>query len=94
MNVCGLQKQDAPVVDLDLGLQALELAGERRLTAAQRQAIEQLEADIMPCSLVLAARVAQAGNQFDRRQNRGPRQSALAVLAVMTERPGAPAARS
>ena len=84
----GLQKQDAPVIDLDLGLLTLELAGERRLATALRQAIDKLEADIMPCSLVLAARVAQADHQFDRRQNRGPRQSAQAVFAVMTGRPG------
>jgi hypothetical protein len=48
----------------------------------------------VPCSLVLAARVTQAGHQFNRRQNRGPRQSTQAVKAGMTGQPGPPAARS
>jgi len=60
----GLQEQNAAKVDLGLGELAVELVRERRLRPTFCQAIDQLEADIVSCSLVLAARVAQADNQF------------------------------
>ena len=59
-----------------------------------RQAIDELEADIVPCPLVLAARVAQADHQFHRRQRRGSRTRCPGRTRGMTGPAGADPARS
>ena len=46
-----------------------------RVRPSSGQAIDQLEADVVPCALILAARVAQADHQLHRRQSRGSREA-------------------
>jgi hypothetical protein len=67
----GFQEENAAKVDLDFGELAVELVRERRLRPTFCEAFDQLESDIVSCSLVLAARVAQAGYQFHHRQRPG-----------------------
>ena len=82
----GLKQHDPPIVDFDLGGQALELSRKRRSRPSFRQAIDQVEADVVAGALVLGARVAQAYDEFHRRQGRGPRHA--------TSRPAAKSANA
>src|SRR5207248_3114141 len=58
------QEQNAPVIDLGLGELPLEPPREIGAGAASGQEIDDLEADVVPRSLVFRPGVAQAHHQF------------------------------
>ena len=78
----GLQEQDAPVVDLDLGELPLELPRELRPRAARGEPVDGLEADVVAGPVVLAARVAEPHDQFEHPSGRPTRADRAAVTPL------------
>ena len=69
----GLEHQDPAIVDLDLGEQPLELAGDRRRAPGGDEPIHQVEADVVPGSVVFGAGIPQPHHEFQGRQRRRSR---------------------